>query len=123
MCDVGSVMPLFEIVSVMFLPAMLEVNATSVLHTLISFPPGSARLPVAVEGIESIIETPGVFNALFEVLVHWIAYFIACASVTVSLLICMAIVLFSCVCMLEMAIQLFWHVPGRVKGEPASKVF
>lgn len=97
---------------------MLEVNATSA-HTLISFPPGSARLPVAVGGVE----TPDIFNSLFEVLVHWIAYFIACASVTVSLLICMAIIMFSCVCMLEMVIQFSWHVLGRVKGEPPSKVF
>ena len=49
-------------------------------------------------------------DALFIVLdslVHWAAYFIACASVTISLLICMAVIMLSCVCLFELVAQGF----------------
>ena len=92
--------------SVMFegLQSMLEENLT------FSFPPGSQRLPVD-------------FSQLFDVLVHWMAYLIACASVTVSLLICMTIVLFSCACVLEMLIEGFEHAVRYVREGYGMKFF
>ena len=111
--------PLFEAVQ-----SMLDIdtyNATSFMHTLISFPPGSDRLPVVVGTVSGNTD---VFAALFEVMVHWIAYFIACASVTVSLIVCMTIILLSCVCILEMVIQFSLSMGGVVKGDASSsKVF
>lgn len=41
----------------------------------------------------------------FDELVHWVAHLIASFSVTVSLLFCMAVILFSCLCLFELAIQ------------------
>ena len=48
---------------------------------------------------------PEALSVHFSALIDCAAYFIACVSVTVSLLICMAIILFSCVCLLELVIQ------------------
>ena len=107
---------LFEAVQSM-LSVDVGHNSTTLAHTLISFPPGSDRLPV-------IVGDSDVFAALFEVLVHWIAYFIACTSVTVSLLVCMTIVLLSCVCILEMVIQSSQDMVGFVRrGASSSKIF
>lgn len=122
---------LFERMTLLFkhLQGMLDIdsgyNTTALIRTLISFPPGSSRLPVVVGTVD---ENTDVFAALFEVVVHWIAYFIACASVTVSLIVCMAIVMLSCVCIMEMMIQGSVSVADAVKlrwarGTPSSKVF
>ncbi len=70
------------------------------MFPMISFPPNSHRLPVA-------LSAPDLSFLLFDVLVHWIAYLIACIAVTVSLLICMAVVLFSFICLFELVIQTF----------------
>jgi hypothetical protein len=43
-------------------------------------------------------------DVLFDTLIHWTAHLIACFSVTVSLLICMALILFACLCLFELAI-------------------
>lgn len=86
------------------------MNATSVVHSWISFPPGSDRLPV------NFVQQDFLF-ILFELLIHWIAYFIACASVTISLLVCMTIILFSCACVLEMLIQFATDVLCIVKRQ------
>ena len=48
---------------------------------------------------------PDVLSAFFEELIHGVARLIACFSVTVSLLICMVAILFSCLCLFELVIQ------------------
>jgi hypothetical protein len=45
------------------------------------------------------------FPDFFEELIHGVARLIACFSVTVSLLICMVAILFSCLCLFELVIQ------------------
>ena len=85
------------------------MNASFVAHSWISFPPGSDRLSV------DFVQQDLLF-ILFELLVHWTAYFIACASVTVSLVVCMVIILFSCACLLEMVIQFASDVLCFVKN-------
>jgi hypothetical protein len=94
-----------------------NTTMTSIMHEMIfSFPPDSNRLPVNL----SQSDFP---YAFFDVFVHWLAYFIACASVTISLLICMAVVLFSCVCFLELVIQCANEAFYYVKGERQIKIF
>ena len=64
--------------------------------------------------------------SMFEALIHSTAHFIACFSVTVSLLICMAAILFSCMCLLELLIQFAnetMHYLKTFKGEGESKIF
>ena len=76
-------------------------NATYMFDSidiLASFPPGSGRPPV-------LFAQPDVFLALLELMIHWTAYFVACASVTIALLVCMTVILFSCACVLEMVLQ------------------
>ena len=57
--------------------------------------------------ITQISETPPFTLPVdpFDALVHWMAHLIASFSVTVSLLFCMAVILFSCLCLFELAIQ------------------
>lgn len=43
-------------------------------------------------------------DVIFDVLIHTTAHLIACFSVTVALLICMALILFTCLCLFELVI-------------------
>ncbi len=71
--------------------------------TLISVtPPSSIPLPVPI--------------ATFDALVHGIAHLIACFSVTISLMLCMAAVLFSCLCLFELAIQCINEAARFIRG-------
>ena len=59
------------------------------------YPPNSGRLPVTLSHSDFVFE-------LFDLSVHWIAYFVAISSVFVSLMICMAVVFAVSVLLLEM---------------------
>jgi hypothetical protein len=90
---------------------MIEDNMTLFLINmlpLISFPPDSDHLPVALSHPDSLF-------LLFDVLIHWTAYFIACIAVTISLLICMAIVLFSFICLFELFVQTVSEIINFIK--------
>jgi hypothetical protein len=80
----------------------------------INFPPDSKRLPVE-------LSQPDFFFAIFDVLVNWIAYFIATLSVVVSLMICMAVVLFLCVYLLELITRCIEEILSlmKVRRQPA----
>lgn len=72
-------------------------NSTSLVQMLASYPqdpmfPGR------------IAQTDALFVWL-DSMVHWTAYLIACSAVTISLLICMAIILLSCACIFEMVAE------------------
>ena len=58
-------------------------------------------------GITGRTMQPDALFVVLDSLVHWTAYFIACASVTISLLICMAVIMLSCVCLFELVAQGF----------------
>lgn len=45
------------------------------------------------------------FPDFLEWLIHGVAHLIACFSVTIALLICMAGILLSCLCLFEMVVQ------------------
>lgn len=91
------------------------MNYTSTAHAWLSFPPGYESSPPSL--LPADFTQQDLLFTLFELLIHWMAYFIACASVTVSLMVCMAIILFSCVCVLEMVIQFTSDVLCFVKGQ------
>ncbi len=97
---------------------MAEENKTSDIlqQIMISFPPDSHHLPVN-------LSNPDLLFTLFDVFIHWTAYFIAYASVTISLLICMAIVLFSCLCLLELVIECGSELYYYLNGIRQIKVF
>ena len=60
-----------------------------------------------ITGITGRTMQPDALFVVLDSLVHWTAYFIACASVTISLLICMAVIMLSCVCLFELVAQGF----------------
>jgi hypothetical protein len=49
--------------------------------------------------------------------VHGIAHLIACFSVTISLMLCMAAILFSCLCLFELVIQCINEAARFIRGE------
>lgn len=57
----------------------------------------------------------------FDALVHGIAHLIACFSVTISLMLCMAAILFSCLCLFELVIQCINEAARFIRGE--DKIF
>jgi hypothetical protein len=48
---------------------------------------------------------PDVFSVFLDELIHGVAHLIACFSVTIALLICMAAILLSCLCLFELVVQ------------------
>ena len=97
---------------------MTEENITYDIsqQLMVSFPPDSHHLPVN-------LLHPDILFTIFDVFIHWTAYFIAYASVTISLLICMAIILFSCACLLELVIQCGSELYYYLKGDRQIKIF
>jgi hypothetical protein len=92
-----------------------NVTASLMQKIKLNFPPDSLRMPEE-------LSHPDILNTILDITVHWIAYFIATLSVVTSLLICMAVVLFLSVYLLEMISVFFEEVYAHVKarGRPAS---
>jgi hypothetical protein len=95
--------------------SLFDGNASAVLHMFISYPPSSDRLPVE-------LRTDALFG-VFDALVHWLAYIIACASVTVSLLVCMTIILLSFLCLFDLVVQGATEALGWLRKGQQSRQF